>query len=102
MDKLFSWYQEQKITLEVLAEFHVRYESIHPFQDGNGRTGRIILFRECLYHGITPLIIEDAHRPEYLEALKEYREHQAVTKLVTLFKKEQDYYWNQCQYFLAE
>lgn len=102
MDKLFSWYQEQEITLEVLAEFHVRYESIHPFQDGNGRTGRIILFRECLCHGISPLIIEDTHRPEYLEALKEYREHQTVTKLVTLFKKEQEYYWNQCQYFLAE
>ena len=102
MDKLFSWYQDQEITLEVLAEFHVRYESIHPFQDGNGRTGRIILFRECLCHGITPLIIEDAHRPEYLEALKEYREHQTVAKLVTLFKKEQEYYWNQCQYFLAE
>lgn len=50
MDKLFSWYQDQEITLEVLAEFHVRYESIHPFQDGNGRTGRIILFRECLCH----------------------------------------------------
>ena len=102
MDKLFSWYQDQEITLEVLAEFHVRYESIHPFQDGNGRTGRIILFRECLCHGIAPLIIEDAHRPEYLEALKEYREHQTVIKLVTLFKKEQEYYWDQCQYFLAE
>ena len=38
--------------------------------DGNGRTGRMILFRECLYHGIAPFIIEDANRPEYLDALK--------------------------------
>ena len=102
MNKLLSWYENQDITLEVLAEFHVRYESIHPFQDGNGRTGRIILFRECLRHSISPLIIEDAHRPEYLEALKEYREHQTVAKLVALFLKEQEYYWNQCQYFLTE
>ena len=102
MDKLFSWYESKETTLEILAEFHARYESIHPFQDGNGRTGRIILFRECLCHEIAPLIIEDAHRAEYLEALKEYREHQKVSKLIFLFQKEQEYYWNQCQYFLSE
>lgn len=103
MTALFSWYTAQKdITLEVLAEFHVRYESIHPFQDGNGRTGRLILFRECLRHGISPLIIEDAHRPEYLEALKEYRQTGATVKMLDLFHLEQDYYRNRCQYFMAE
>lgn len=102
MKKLLSWYESQNITAETLATFHVRYESIHPFQDGNGRTGRMILFRECLRHNISPLIIEDAHRPEYLEALKEYRENQTVTKLTALFKKEQEYYRSQCQYFLSE
>lgn len=103
MTSLFSWYNAQKdITLEILAEFHVRYESIHPFQDGNGRTGRLILFRECLRHGISPLIIEDAHRPEYLDALKEYRQTEAITKMIALFHLEQDYYWNRCQYFMAE
>lgn len=51
---------------------------IHPFQDGNGRTGRMILFRECLRHNLSPLIIEAAHRPEYLEALKEYRENGSI------------------------
>lgn len=103
MTALFSWYSAlEVITLEDLAEFHVRYESIHPFQDGNGRTGRLILFRECLSHGISPLIIEDAHRPEYLEALKEYRQTGAITKMLDLFHLEQDYYWNRCQYFMAE
>lgn len=82
MGKLLSWYSSQDVTLEILAEFHVRYESIHPFQDGNGRTGRMILFRECLRHNLSPLIIEDAHRPEYLEALKEYRENGSVAKCV--------------------
>ena len=68
MSQLLAWYNNQDISLEILAEFHARYESIHPFQDGNGRTGRMILFRECLYHGIAPFIIEDANRPEYLDA----------------------------------
>ncbi|WP_455147380.1 Fic family protein [Clostridium sp.] len=102
MSNLLAWYDSQAVTLEVLAEFHARYESIHPFQDGNGRTGRIIIFRECLHHGISPLIIEDAHRPEYLESLKEYRESGTVTKLLSLFHLEQEYYRNRCQYFMSE
>ncbi len=69
---LMNWYNNQKVDISTLAEFHIRYESIHPFQDGNGRTGRLILFRECLKNGIVPAVIEDANRNEYLEALKEY------------------------------
>ena len=102
MSQLLAWYNNQDISLEILAEFHARYESIHPFQDGNGRTGRMILFRECLYHGIAPFIIEDANRPEYLDALKSYHQGKDVTALTSLFQKEQEYYWNRCQYFLAE
>ena len=102
MEKLLTWYSMQNVTLETLAEFHARYEMIHPFQDGNGRTGRMILFRECLYHNIMPFVIEDKNRPEYIEALKEYRQTKTVNGLVTLFKKEQEYYYNQCQYFFAE
>ena len=102
MSQLLVWYHRQNISLEILAEFHARYESIHPFQDGNGRTGRMILFRECLCHGIAPFIIEDANRPEYLDALKSYRQGKDVTALTSLFQKEQEYYWNRCQYFLAE
>lgn len=101
-ETLLSWYSSQDVTLEILAEFHVRYESIHPFQDGNGRTGRMILFRECLRHNISPLIIEDAHQPEYLEALKEYRENGSVTKMCSLFQLEQTYYRDRCQYFMME
>ena len=96
MSQLLAWYNNQDISLEILAEFHARYESIHPFQDGNGRTGRMILFRECLYHGIAPFIIED------LDGLKSYRQGKDVTALTSLFQKEQEYYWNRCQYFLAE
>lgn len=102
MTELLNWYHAQDISLETLAEFHARYEIIHPFQDGNGRTGRIILFRECLRHDISPFIIEDANRPEYLEALKAYRQDGTVTALTTLFQKEQEFYFNQCKYFFAE
>ncbi len=100
--ELLNWYHAQDVSLETLAEFHARYEIIHPFQDGNGRTGRIILFRECLRHDISPFIIEDANRPEYLEALKAYRQDGNTTALITLFQKEQEFYFNQCEYFFAE
>lgn len=102
MTELLNWYHAQDVSLKTLAEFHARYEIIHPFQDGNGRTGRIILFRECLRHDISPFIIEDANRPEYLEALKAYRQNGTVTALTTLFQKEQEFYFNQCEYFFAE
>ena len=96
---LMDWYDGQAINISVLAEFHARYESIHPFQDGNGRTGRLILFRECLKNGVVPVVIEDANRNEYLEALKEYREEKSLDKLITLFEKEQQFYFEKCKYF---
>lgn len=102
MTELLNWYHTQDVSLKTLAEFHARYEIIHPFQDGNGRTGRIILFRECLRHDISPFIIEDANRPEYLEALKAYRQNDTVTELTTLLQKEQEFYFNQCEYFFTE
>ena len=84
MNQLLKWYREQNKNMRTLAGFHARYEAIHPFQDGNGRTGRMILFRECLRHNLSPLIIEAAHRPEYLEALKEYRENGSVAKMFSI------------------
>ena len=97
---LMDWYNNQKVNISVLAEFHARYESIHPFQDGNGRTGRLILFRECLKNGVVPAVIEDSNRNEYLEALKEYREEKSLDKLITLFEKEQQFYFGKCKYFM--
>ena len=61
-----------KMTLDMLLDFHVRFESIHPFQDGNGRIGRLILFRECLRFGIVPFIIDDRHKLFYYRGLKEW------------------------------
>lgn len=100
MDLLMKWYSDQKINISILAEFHARYESIHPFQDGNGRTGRLILFRECLKNEIVPIVIEDANRNEYLDALKEYREENSVNKLISLFEREQQFYLEKSKYFM--
>jgi len=68
--------------------------------DGNGRTGRLILFRECLKNNIVPVVIEDINRNEYLEALKEYREQRILNKLIELFEKEQEFYLEKCKYFI--
>ncbi len=100
MNVLMGWYFRQKANISVLAEFHARYESIHPFQDGNGRTGRLILFRECLNNGIVPVVVEDVNRNEYLEALKEYQEKKSLDKLTSLFEKEQQFYFEKCKYFM--
>lgn len=100
MKLLMDWYNKQDVNISVLAEFHVRYESIHPFQDGNGRTGRLILFRECMKNGIVPVVIEDANRNEYLDALKEYREEKSLNKMISLFEKEQQFYLEKCKYFM--
>lgn len=100
MKKLLCWYYEQKVNLSVLAEFHARYESIHPFQDGNGRTGRIILFRECLRNRISPVMIEDAKRSVYLEGLKAYREKADISILEKLFADEQKGYYQRASYFM--
>ena len=62
----------QKKELRDLLDFHVRFERIHPFQDGNGRVGRLILFKECLRYGIVPFIIEDDLKLFYYRGLKEW------------------------------
>ena len=66
MVKLMQWYTSlEKITIENIIEFHYRFECIHPFQDGNGRVGRIIVFKECLKNNIVPFIILDKNKLFY-------------------------------------
>ena len=60
-------------TLEDLLDFHYAFEKIHPFSDGNGRIGRMILFKECLKHQILPLVILNQHKDFYIKGLKEYK-----------------------------
>ena len=61
-----------KKTLDNILDFHVRFERIHPFQDGNGRVGRLIMFKECLKYNIVPFIIEENLKMFYYRGLKEW------------------------------
>lgn len=74
MKKLLVSYNEKKDkSLEDILEFHVNFERIHPFQDGNGRVGRLIMFKECLKYNIVPFIIEDNIKMFYYRGLKEWK-----------------------------
>ena len=59
-------------TFEDILDFHVKFERLHPFQDGNGRVGRLIMFKECLKYNIVPFIIEDNLKMFYYRGLKEW------------------------------
>ena len=73
MKKLLEEYNAKKRkTLQDIIDFHVRFERIHPFQDGNGRVGRLIMFKECLANGIVPFIITDEFKLFYYRGLKEW------------------------------
>lgn len=99
MDELLSWYNNlNKITLENIIEFHVRFERIHPFGDGNGRVGRIIMFKECLKNDIVPFIILDNDKPYYMRGLKEYKNDKMY--LIDTIKNEQDIYEKICEEML--
>lgn len=75
-DKMKTLLKEYNVikekTLEDILDFHVKFERIHPFQDGNGRVGRLIMFKECLKHNIVPFIIEDNLQLFYYRGLKEW------------------------------
>ena len=71
---LIEWYNSlENKTLEEILEFHYKFEAIHPFQDGNGRVGRLIMFKECLKYNIVPFIIDEDLKMFYYRGLKEWK-----------------------------
>ena len=71
-DLLKEYNSKKEKTFEDILDFHVQFERIHPFQDGNGRIGRLIMFKECLKYNIVPFIIEDNLKMFYYRGLKEW------------------------------
>ena len=75
LTELIRDYEHQtEIERNQILDFHVRFEEIFPFEDGNGRVGRLIMFKECLRHGIMPFIIDDKRRSRYLRGIKEWHD----------------------------
>ena len=72
--ELLSWYNSlNNVTIDDIIEFHYRFECIHPFQDGNGRVGRLIMLKECLKHNLVPILITDEYKAFYYRGLKEWK-----------------------------
>ncbi len=98
MKKLLETYNAKKMkTLEDIIEFHQHFEKIHPFQDGNGRVGRLIVFKECLANNIVPFIIDDNLKFYYYRGLKEWNNERGY--LCDTCLSAQDKYKQWLEYF---
>ena len=95
---LNEYNSKSNVTLENIIDFHYKFEKIHPFGDGNGRVGRIIMFKECLKNNIKPFIVLDEDKTYYMRGLKEY-EHDKMF-LIDTIKHEQDLYESVCEKLL--
>lgn len=83
---------KDNITIKDIAEFHVSFETIHPFQDGNGRVGRMIILKQCLDSNIMPIVIRDSKKAQYYRALNKAHNENDYSLLIEFFKQEQEYY----------
>jgi Fic family protein len=101
MNQLNDWYNSlTRVAFENVVEYHYRFETIHPFQDGNGRVGRLIMFRECLKNNIIPFIIDDSHKQFYYRGLKEFKHARGY--LTDSCLSAQDTYTAWVKYFYGE
>ena len=94
---LFEYNKSSVKTLDDLLEFHYRFERIHPFQDGNGRVGRLILFKECLRNHIVPFIIDDELKLFYYRGLSEWKSEKGYLRDTCL--TAQDIFKEYLKYF---
>ena len=94
---LKAYNQSKQKSLDELLQFHYEFERIHPFQDGNGRVGRLILFKECLRNGIIPFIIEDDIKEFYYRGLQEWKSEKGYLRDTCL--TAQDRFIKYMEYF---
>lgn len=94
---LTEYNAKEEKNFEDILDFHVRFERIHPFQDGNGRVGRLIMFKECLKYNIVPFIIEDKLKMFYYRGLKEWNNEKGY--LIDTCLTAQDKYKAYLEYF---
>ena len=102
MKKLLDWYKNiKKVTINEIIEFHARFEKVHPFQDGNGRIGRIISFKECLKNNIVPFIILDKDKLFYYRGLNQYQTNKEKGYLIDTCLNAQDQYTEMIKYYIG-
>ena len=77
---LEEYNSKTEISLDDILDFHVRFESVHPFQDGNGRVGRLIMLKECLKHNMVPFIITEELKIFYYRGIKEWKDERGYLK----------------------
>ena len=94
---LIAYSQTSDMSIENIVKFHHDFEKIHPFQDGNGRVGRLIAFKECLRFNIVPFIIEDSKKMFYYRGLKEWNRERGF--LIETCLDGQDAYKALLKYF---
>lgn len=101
--KLLEWYESLKeVTINEIIEFHAKFEKIHPFQDGNGRVGRIIAFKECLKFNIIPFIILDKDKLFYYRGLNQYQNNKEKGYLIDTCLNAQAQYCRMIEHFLKQ
>ena len=101
MKKLLQKYNEKKdVKIEDIIQFHFEFERIHPFQDGNGRVGRMVMFKECLKHSITPFIIQNNIKQYYYRGLSEFEKEKGY--LTDTCLSAQDRYREMVEKFLGD
>lgn len=89
MRALLEWYNSiEEKTFRDIIEFHYRFESIHPFQDGNGRVGRLLLFKECLKYNFVPFVIDEKRKMYYYQGLSKWKEEQGYLINTCLFAQD--------------
>ena len=102
MKKLLEWYGDLKqVTINEIIEFHAKFEKIHPFQDGNGRVGRIIAFKECLKNNIVPFIILDKEKLFYYRGLNQYQTNKEKGYLIDTCLNAQAQYTEMIKYYIG-
>lgn len=94
---LIEYRSKKEKTFDDILDFHVKFERIHPFQDGNGRVGRLIMFKECLKYNIVPFIIDESLKIYYYRGLKEWNKERGYLRDTCL--TVQDQYKRYLDYF---
>ncbi len=92
---LNKYLQVSTPSVKDLAAFHAEYENIHPFQDGNGRTGRMILFRESVKHNMIPIIIRSENKDRYMQYLNQAQTNKNLRNLTEYFEQEQSRFFEE-------